>query len=119
MYINRDYSGLLEYVLQIERREEFVLINNIGGGNMPGFNQTGPLGQGSMTGRKMGICTNFGANRTDRNYEPGQNDLSMLFRRFRGRNQKPENNTDTGQGRGFGRGRGPGKGLGNRFGRNI
>ncbi len=29
---------------------------------MPGFNQKGPLGQGSMTGRNMGRCTNFGAN---------------------------------------------------------
>ena len=29
---------------------------------MPGFNQKGPEGQGSMTGRKMGRCTNFGAN---------------------------------------------------------
>ena len=28
---------------------------------MPGFNQTGPKGQGSMTGRKMGRCTNYGA----------------------------------------------------------
>ena len=29
---------------------------------MPGFNQKGPMGQGSMSGRKMGKCTNFGAN---------------------------------------------------------
>ena len=28
---------------------------------MPGFNQTGPNGQGPMTGRRMGRCTNFGA----------------------------------------------------------
>lgn len=28
---------------------------------MPGFNQTGPMGQGPMTGRRMGKCTNFGA----------------------------------------------------------
>lgn len=28
---------------------------------MPRFNQTGPMGQGAMTGRKMGKCTNFGA----------------------------------------------------------
>jgi len=24
---------------------------------MPGFNKTGPLGQGPMTGRRMGACT--------------------------------------------------------------
>jgi len=29
---------------------------------MSGFNQKGPMGQGSMSGRKMGKCTNFGAN---------------------------------------------------------
>jgi len=29
---------------------------------MPGFNQTGPEGQGSMTGRRMGRCTNYGRN---------------------------------------------------------
>jgi len=28
---------------------------------MPGFNQTGPIGQGPMTGGKMGRCTNYGA----------------------------------------------------------
>lgn len=27
---------------------------------MPGFNQKGPMGEGPMTGRKMGKCTNFG-----------------------------------------------------------
>jgi len=29
---------------------------------MPGFNQTGPEGRGSMTGRRMGRCTNYGRN---------------------------------------------------------
>ena len=29
---------------------------------MPGLNQTGPMGQGPMTGRRMGRCTNYGAN---------------------------------------------------------
>jgi hypothetical protein len=28
---------------------------------MPGFNQKGPMGEGPMTGRRMGRCTNFGA----------------------------------------------------------
>ena len=28
---------------------------------MPGFNRKGPMGQGSMTGRRMGKCTDFGA----------------------------------------------------------
>ncbi|GAB1403529.1 MAG: DUF5320 domain-containing protein [Lentimicrobiaceae bacterium] len=30
---------------------------------MPGFNQRGPEGQGPMTGRRMGRCTNFGRGR--------------------------------------------------------
>ena len=30
---------------------------------MPGLNKMGPMGQGPMTGRKMGRCTNFGANK--------------------------------------------------------
>jgi hypothetical protein len=29
---------------------------------MPGFNQTGPLGQGPMSGRRMGRCVNVGQN---------------------------------------------------------
>lgn len=29
---------------------------------MPGFNQKGPMGQGPMSGRKVGKCTNYGAN---------------------------------------------------------
>ena len=28
---------------------------------MPNFNNTGPEGQGPMTGRRMGRCTNYGA----------------------------------------------------------
>lgn len=32
---------------------------------MPGFNQTGPMGQGPMTGRRMGKCTNYGQNVKD------------------------------------------------------
>ncbi|MGB4205442.1 MAG: DUF5320 domain-containing protein [Bacteroidales bacterium] len=28
---------------------------------MPGFDKTGPWGEGPMTGRRMGRCTNYGA----------------------------------------------------------
>jgi hypothetical protein len=74
---------------------------------MPGFNQTGPMGQGPLTGRRMGRCTNYG---TTGKY----NDTTA-----------PENQTErepenfTGRGFGFGRGRGGrGRGMGfrNRFG---
>ncbi|MCB8964724.1 MAG: DUF5320 domain-containing protein [Bacteroidales bacterium] len=67
---------------------------------MPGFNQTGPMGQGPMTGRRMGRCTNFGANQsrtpnTDKNY--------------------PQD-AFPGRGFGFGRGQGGRGGRGRRFG---
>jgi hypothetical protein len=42
---------------------------------MPGFDQTGPEGQGSMTGRRMGRCTNYGRNfkKTENTSSPAQN----------------------------------------------
>ncbi|BDX39420.1 hypothetical protein CYCD_27750 [Tenuifilaceae bacterium CYCD] len=61
---------------------------------MPSFNQTGPMGQGSMTGRKMGRCTNFGTN-----LKRGESAMS----------ENLENQLST-QGRGFGFGRGRGRG---------
>ncbi len=73
---------------------------------MPGFNQTGPMGQGPMTGRRMGRCTNFGANLKNQTDEIKEST-----------NENPSENI---QGRefGFGRGRG-GRGFGmgrqNRF----
>ncbi len=69
---------------------------------MPGFNQTGPNGQGSMTGRRMGHCTNFGANLKNQTAETKENANENIQER----------------GFGFGRGRcGRGFGLGqqNRF----
>lgn len=40
---------------------------------MPGFNQTGPAGQGPMTGRRMGQCAQRGANDQQRNQNQNQN----------------------------------------------
>ena len=73
---------------------------------MPGFNQTGPMGQGPRTGRQMGRCTNFGAKRNAESNTSTEN--------------SDEKNTETisGMGMGLGRGRGGrGRGLGrqNRF----
>ncbi|MGD9977062.1 MAG: DUF5320 domain-containing protein [Bacteroidales bacterium] len=67
---------------------------------MPGYNQTGPLGQGPMTGRKMGRCTNFGANRKNVSNKT--------------ENNSTENSMEIpfGKGRGMGYGRGFGRGLG-------
>ncbi len=66
---------------------------------MPGFNRRGPMGQGPMTGRKMGKCTDFGAkiNKEEITSDEDQNQ------------KQPENF----QGRGFGfRGKRGGRGMG-------
>ena len=55
---------------------------------MPGFDQTGPEGQGSMTGRRMGRCTDYG-----RNLKRKENDSS---------GEQNEKTTGNFPGRGFG-----------------
>ncbi len=64
---------------------------------MPRFNQTGPMGQGAMTGRKMGKCTNFGASTK---VAPSNNEEGS--------------DIDRGPGRGFGNNSGMGGGRRNR-----
>ncbi len=72
---------------------------------MPNFNQRGPLGQGPMTGRKMGICN---ANRvnsknqatSDEGKDNAEQDTSQNF---------------IGRGLGLRRGKGFGSGRQNRF----
>ena len=73
---------------------------------MPGFNQRGPMGQGPMTGRRMGRCTNYGATVISKETTPSENQAEREPDDFPGR------------GFGFGRGRGfRGRGMGfrNRF----
>lgn len=77
---------------------------------MPGLNQSGPNGQGPMTGRRMGRCANSASKTQNPSSESKGNDV--------------ENNSDNFQGRGLGRGRakgGQGAGMGrqNRFGRQF
>jgi len=71
---------------------------------MPGFNKTGPLGNGHMTGRKMGRCTNYGMNlkKTDNTGtdEPDTRVPDNLQGRGLGLRMK------MGSGRGMGRGAG-------------
>lgn len=77
---------------------------------MPGLNQTGPEGQGSMTGRKMGRCTNYDRNfkKTENTSPEKQNDNSP--------DSLPERGFCFGLRRvGSGRGRGRGMGLQNRL----
>lgn len=72
---------------------------------MPGLNRTGPSGQGPMTGRRMGRCTNYSANlRTNESNTPDASETQPDI--FQGR----------GMGWGRGRGlRGRGMGFGGRF----
>lgn len=73
---------------------------------MPGFNQTGPMGQGPKIGRRMGRCTNLGTQLNPPSTTAKENSEEILPENFSGR------------GLGLGRGRGGrGKGLGrqNRF----
>jgi hypothetical protein len=75
---------------------------------MPGFNRTGPEGKGSITGRGMGRCTNYGRSlkRTADNSSDEQNETVQENLKGRG----------FGFGRaGSGRGRARGMGRQNRF----
>jgi hypothetical protein len=67
---------------------------------MPGFNQRGPEGQGPMTGRRIGRCTNYGANPKNQNITPYDNQVG----------EQTENSQ--GRGFGFGCGRGERRGRG-------
>ncbi|MBP8042558.1 MAG: DUF5320 domain-containing protein, partial [Bacteroidales bacterium] len=71
---------------------------------MPGYDQTGPLGQGAITGRRSGRCAKFAVKASEQSHPESVNPQENL----------PENSIPAGQG--FGRGRGlgfmMGKGLG-------
>ena len=73
---------------------------------MPGFNQTGPMGQGPKTGRRMGRCTNFGAKLDPQPATANENSEETISENLSGRG--------LGLGRGRG-GRGHGLGRQNRF----
>lgn len=71
---------------------------------MPNLNQKGPMGEGPMTGRKKGRCTNYGAGRNNQTTQENEN------------RENPINETSQVQGQGLGRGRGQGMGGGMRKG---
>lgn len=81
---------------------------------MPAMNQRGPMGDGPMTGRRMGRCTNFGANQKKEMAEKNVNLPEIP-------NENLNNDADNfGSGRGFEFRRcrgGGGRGMGwqNRF----
>lgn len=63
---------------------------------MPGFDQTGPMGQGPMTGRKMGRCAQKGAGSKNQDSLPTENPSGNVVENMNGM--------------GYGR-RGKGKGM--------
>lgn len=73
---------------------------------MPGCDQRGPMGRGSMTGWRMGRCTHFGENEKEQPASIATDITENEMNDFRGRGWK------FGQ---RGRGRGRGMGLQNRF----
>jgi hypothetical protein len=50
---------------------------------MPGLNHKGPKGDGPMTGRKMGKCTNYGAGKKNPDEETDRGN-STTFNEVRG-----------------------------------
>ncbi len=72
---------------------------------MPQFDRTGPQGEGRMTGRKQGRCTNFGAAKAAKGKpladEAGTDKEALDGGQKRGRGQEP--------GRGLGRGAAAGR----------
>ena len=98
---------------------------------MSNFNQKGPMGEGRMTGRKMGRCINLGAaqiNQTTQENENKENPINenspeLGLGRGLGRRMGRCMGNDMGQGRGMGQNRGGrgmgqsggGRGMGRRF----
>ncbi len=69
---------------------------------MPGFDRKGPSGQGAMTGRGMGKCTNYGNGRAAQSNPTTEEETN-----------KTETMSPI-RGQGLGRGRGMGRGFGRR-----
>lgn len=82
---------------------------------MPGFDRTGPMGEGSRTGRQSGKC-----NPENRRNNDGMAEEQPRrgFFGLRIRNGQDSGNSGAGANRGRGQGNGRGKGRGMRSGRN-
>lgn len=77
---------------------------------MPGFDQRGPQGQGPMTGRKEGKCTNFGNGNAQEKIEEAPLNQQNSW------NENRPFGRGLGMQRGAGRGRGRTRGSGRRGG---
>jgi hypothetical protein len=85
---------------------------------MPGFNQKGPMGDGPMTGRRLGRCTNYGAKLKPAASEATIHPVTDAPVRSEEMDNMPGRGMGWGRGRGRGMmGRGSGRGLGRGSGR--
>ena len=66
---------------------------------MPGLNRKGPEGQGPMTGRKMGRCTNFGAAIKEKDFNANPDIVDM---EGGGYGRRERNGGGAGRGKGYG-----------------
>ena len=73
---------------------------------MPNLNQKGPMGEGPMTGRRMGRCTNYVARRNNQTTQENENRENPIIDIVQEQRQ------------GLGRGRRMGRGMGNGIGQN-
>lgn len=69
---------------------------------MPGFNQKGPMGEGPMTGRRFGRCSNFGATAKKQDASQTEDQKAGLPENFQGPGFGPGRRMG-GRGRGMGR----------------
>lgn len=83
---------------------------------MPNFNQRGQMGEGAMTGRKMGRCGNFGAGHRYPTTQENQNTENTIYDNPQGEGQGLGRGRGRGMRRGMGQGMGMGRGMRNRFG---
>ena len=75
---------------------------------MPGFDRTGPEGQGSRTGRQMGKCSNNENSTSGQEPQMGQG-MGRGMGRGAGRAASRASNGESLRGLGRGLGRGPGR----------
>lgn len=78
---------------------------------MPGLNQTGPMGKGSMTGRKMGKCCNPESGKDRPENEIVNAKLNVNIKE-KGQGLGQGNRQGTGRGNRQGNGQGAGRGMG-------
>ncbi len=83
---------------------------------MPGFDKTGPQGQGAMTGRRRGRCVNNQTTQTDKTTENNAEVKDVVY--GLGRGGRPRGGGGMGNRFGGGAGKGQGRGRGRRFGGN-